>query len=112
MPPRISPCFQPRCDLPLRVDPITDRLGSVRRQPERIGKRHERVRHQPRRRLLPDRAELEVELGFADRNERQRIVLIRQSGGWLIDRIDKADTVKPPVPYDAPIFDTGGQDSP
>ena len=55
----------------------------------------------------PDRAELDVELVFSDRNERQRFVLVRQSGGWLVARIDKADTVKPPIPYDAPVFDTG-----
>lgn len=60
----------------------------------------------------PDRTELEVELGFSDRNERQRFVLIRDSGGWLIERIDKADTVKPPIPYDVPIFDTGGSEPP
>ncbi len=57
--------------------------------------------------LSPDRAELDVELGFSDRNERQRFVLVRQSDGWLVAGIDKADTVKPPIPYDAPVFDTG-----
>ena len=55
----------------------------------------------------PDRAELDVELVFSDRNQRQRFVLLRQSGGWLIAAIDKADTVKPPIPYGAPVFDTG-----
>jgi hypothetical protein len=52
-----------------------------------------------------DRADLDVELVFADRNERQRFVLVRQSGGWLIAAIDKADTFKPPMPYGAPAFD-------
>ena len=56
----------------------------------------------------PDQAELEIELVFADRNQRQRFVLLRQSGGWLITRIDKADTVKPPIPYGTAAFDTGG----
>ncbi len=55
----------------------------------------------------PDQAELEVELVFSDRNQRQRFVLVRQSGGWLIAEIGKADTVKPPIPYGAPVFDTG-----
>jgi hypothetical protein len=55
----------------------------------------------------PDRAELDVELVFADRNQRQRFVVLRQSGGWLIAQIDTADTFKPPIPYGAPVFDTG-----
>jgi hypothetical protein len=59
----------------------------------------------------PDRAELDVELVFSDRNERQRFVLLRQSGGWLVARIDKADTVKPPIPYGAPVFDTGDSEA-
>jgi hypothetical protein len=50
--------------------------------------------------------ELDVELVFADRNERQRFVLVRQSGGWLIDRIDKAEPVKPPTRYGAEVIDT------
>lgn len=53
-----------------------------------------------------DRAELDVELVFPDRNQRQRFVLLRQSGGWLIASIDKANTVKPPIPYGATVFDT------
>ena len=32
----------------------------------------------------PDQAELDVELVFADRNERQRFVVLRQGGGWLV----------------------------
>jgi hypothetical protein len=55
----------------------------------------------------PDRAEIDVELVFANRNERQRFILVRQSGGWLVAGIDKAESVKPPIPYDAPVFDTG-----
>jgi hypothetical protein len=53
----------------------------------------------------PDRAEFDVELVFVDRIERQRFVLLRQGGGWLVAAIDKADTIKPPVPYGAPAFD-------
>jgi hypothetical protein len=50
--------------------------------------------------------EFDVELVFADRNERQRFVVVRQSGGWLIDRIDKAESVKPPTRYGAEVMDT------
>lgn len=59
----------------------------------------------------PDRAELDVELVFSDRNRRQRFVLLRQNGGWLVARIDKADTLKPPIPYGAPVFDTGASEA-
>jgi hypothetical protein len=55
----------------------------------------------------PDRAVLDVELVFSDRNQRQRFILLRQNGGWLVAAIDKADTVKPPIPYGATVFDTG-----
>jgi hypothetical protein len=55
----------------------------------------------------PGQAELDVELVFADRNERQRFVLLRQGGGWLVAAIDKADTVKPPMPYGAPAVEAG-----
>jgi len=53
-----------------------------------------------------DRAELDVELVFSDRNERQRFRLLRQSGGWQVASIDKADMVKPPIPYGTTVFDT------
>jgi hypothetical protein len=56
-------------------------------------------------RSQPGQAELDVELVFSDHNERQRFVLLRQSGGWLVASIDKADVVKPPSPYGAPAFD-------
>jgi hypothetical protein len=56
--------------------------------------------------VLSDQAELDVELVFADRNERQRFVLLRQNGGWQVARIEKADTVKPPIRYGATVFDT------
>ena len=70
----------------LRVDAIADRRRSLCRQPAGIGSGHERARHQPRGEASPDRAELDVELVFPDRNQRQRFVLLRQSGGWLIAR--------------------------
>jgi len=59
----------------------------------------------------PDRAELDVELVFSDRNQHQRFVLLRQGGGWLVARIDKADTVKPPIAYGAPVFDMGAAET-
>jgi hypothetical protein len=59
-----------------------------------------------------DRAELNVELVFSDRNERQRFVLVEQDGGWLIDHIGKAERVKPPIPYGAAAFDAGSPDAP
>ncbi len=55
----------------------------------------------------PGQAKLDVELVFPDRNERQRFVLLWQDGGWLVAAIDKADTVKPPMPYGAPAFEAG-----
>ncbi len=53
----------------------------------------------------PDRAEVDVELVFSDRNQRQRFVLLRQGGGWLVAQINKADTAKPPIPFGAQVFD-------
>jgi hypothetical protein len=53
----------------------------------------------------PDRAERDVELVFSDRSQRQRFVLVRQNGGWLVMRIDNAEAIKPPVPYGAPVFE-------
>jgi hypothetical protein len=55
-----------------------------------------------------DRVELDVELVFPDRNERQRFILVREGGGWRIAQIDNANTVKPPIPYGAPVFDSSG----
>ena len=57
----------------------------------------------------PDRAEVKVDMVFSDHNLRQRFVLVRQGDGWLIAEIDRADTIKPPIPYNAPVFDTGSE---
>lgn len=62
-----------------------------------------------------DRTALDIELVFADRSERQRFALVRQQGGWAIAAIDRAEVGKPPMPYDAPVFDlstSGGTASP
>jgi len=48
---------------------------------------------------------LEVDLVFADRNEQQRMVLVEERGGWAIDRIETASTVKPSIPYGTPVFE-------
>jgi len=48
---------------------------------------------------------LHVELVYADRNERQQMVLIEQSGGWAITAMGASDTAKPPIPYGTPVFE-------
>ncbi len=53
----------------------------------------------------PGFAALEVELVFADRNERQRMLLTDQEGNWLITAIEPAQTDKPPIPYGTPVFE-------
>lgn len=52
---------------------------------------------------------VEVELVFADRNERQRITLLEQSGGWALSAISTTDMVRPPVNYGSPVFDDSPQ---
>ncbi|MHC4176643.1 MAG: hypothetical protein ACYSWU_04005, partial [Planctomycetota bacterium] len=48
---------------------------------------------------------IDVELVFADRNERQRMLLEPNGSGWVIVSIDTARTVKPSIPYGTPVFD-------
>lgn len=52
-----------------------------------------------------DQVELEVELVFEDRNERQRVRLEREGGKWLIVEFSPSDRVIPPVRYGTPAFD-------
>ncbi len=52
-----------------------------------------------------DRAELDVELVFADRSERQHFGLIRESRGWSIVSIDRSEVEKPDKPYGATVFE-------
>lgn len=47
---------------------------------------------------------IDVELVFADRNERQRILCEPKQGGWAIAAIGQAQMVKPPIPYGTPVF--------
>jgi hypothetical protein len=58
---------------------------------------------------------LEVDIVFADRNEQQRMVLVEERGGWAIEQIETASTVKPSIPYGTPVFeeppgDAGGEE--
>ncbi|MBI4578259.1 MAG: hypothetical protein HY718_01060 [Planctomycetes bacterium] len=48
---------------------------------------------------------LEVEIVFADRNERQQMLLARQPGGWVIASIDTALATKPAKTYGTPVYD-------
>lgn len=47
---------------------------------------------------------LDVELVFADRNERQVVTVTAQAGGWALAEIASARAVKPLVPYGTPVF--------
>lgn len=47
---------------------------------------------------------IDVELVFADRNERQRMILRQDGGGWVITSIEPAVAVNPPIPYGTPVF--------
>jgi len=60
----------------------------------------------------PDQAALDVEVGFADRVERQRMVLARQGGGWVIMAAGAAAAGKPAIPYGTPVFDEAKRDGP
>lgn len=48
---------------------------------------------------------LEVDLVFADRNEKQRVVVQQQGSGWAIASVEQARMEKPPIPYGTPVFD-------
>lgn len=48
---------------------------------------------------------LDVELVFADRNERQRMLLIPKGNGWVITSIEPARVVQPSIPYGTPVFE-------
>jgi hypothetical protein len=52
-------------------------------------------------------AAFDVDLVFSDRNERQRMLLTPQGGGWVIASISKADARKPAIPYGTPVFEKG-----
>ena len=48
---------------------------------------------------------IDVEIVFADRNERQRMLCEQKRGGWAIAAIEQAQMVKPPIPYGTPVFE-------
>jgi hypothetical protein len=48
---------------------------------------------------------VDVEIVFADRNEKQRMLLVEKRSGWVIASIEKARAVKPPIPYGTPVFE-------
>lgn len=52
-----------------------------------------------------DMVALDVEIVFADRNERQRMLLEPKRGGWAIVSIEQANMLKPPIPYGTPVFE-------
>ena len=47
----------------------------------------------------------DVEIVFADRNERQRMLLVPERGGWAIASLEQAQMLKPPIPYGTPVFE-------
>jgi len=48
-------------------------------------------------------AAVDVEIVFADRNERQRMLLEPIRGGWAITSIEQAEMIKPPIAYGTPV---------
>ena len=59
-----------------------------------------------------DLVALDVEIIFADRNERQRMLLVLQRGGWAITDIQQAQMLKPPIPYGTPVFEAPEAETP
>jgi hypothetical protein len=52
----------------------------------------------------PDQVALDVELVFADRNERQRMLLVPQGAAWVIVSMSAASGQKPAIPYGTPVY--------
>jgi hypothetical protein len=48
---------------------------------------------------------LDVEFVFADRNERQRVTFARRGRGWVITSMERAQMIRPPIPYGTPVFE-------
>lgn len=55
---------------------------------------------------------LDVEIVFADRNERQKMLLERKQSGWAISAIEAAQMLKPPIPYGTPVFEAPEEQKP
>ncbi|KPJ72130.1 MAG: hypothetical protein AMK72_13450 [Planctomycetes bacterium SM23_25] len=52
----------------------------------------------------PDLVALDVELVFADRNERQRVLASPQGNTWVITSMGPVEMTKPAIPYGTPVF--------
>ena len=50
------------------------------------------------------RAELIVERIYANRNEKQAYLLVRQSGSWRIAEVRTLEVFQPEIPYGTPIY--------
>jgi hypothetical protein len=48
---------------------------------------------------------LNLEIVFADRNERQQMLLAKEGNGWVITAIDSSVTTKPSVAYGTPVYE-------
>ena len=57
-------------------------------------------------------AAVDVEIVFADRNERQRMLLAPIGGGWAVASIEQAEMVKPPIAYGTPVFEAPEPEEP
>lgn len=60
----------------------------------------------------PDRVALDLDLVFADRTERQRMLLVDTGRGFTIVAMEGAAMMKPPVAYGTPVYDEGAVPSP
>ncbi len=47
---------------------------------------------------------IDVEIVYADRNERQKMLLVQQGNGWVITSIETATVIEPSIPYGTPVF--------
>jgi len=57
-------------------------------------------------------AVIDVDLVFADRNERQRVTLLAQGEGWLVKSLDTAQMTQPSIAYGTPVFETAPSSDP
>lgn len=53
----------------------------------------------------PDRARIEVEFIFRDKNQRQTVELKQEGGRWRIETMSQAVHAKPPIPYGTKVFE-------
>ncbi len=60
----------------------------------------------------PDRVALDLDLVLADRNERQRMLLVDTGRGFAVVAMEGAAVLKPPIAYGTPVFDEGAVQPP